>query len=244
MVTDFLILDASRGRCWNMVAIGYVRVSTGGQVEDGVSLDAQREKIQAWAKLHDEDELVIYEDAGISGSSMEQRPGLQQALREVCRRKGVLVVYALSRLARSTKDTLAISDTLEKSKAELVSLSERIDTTSASGKMVFRMLAVLAEFERDQVSERTRVAMGHLRASGRRYSRFAPFGWDLDEGGEVLRPNPAEQAAIARMVELREEGLSYREVADRLSADGVVTKAGLASWSAKSVWAAVRRACA
>ncbi len=146
-----------------------------------------------------------------------------------------------ARLARSTKDTLAISDTLAKSKAELVSLSERIDTTSASGKMVFRMLAVLAEFERDQVSERTRAAMGHLRASGRRYSRFAPFGWDLDEGGEVLRPNPTEQAAIARMVELRKEGLSYREVADHLSAEGVATKAGLASWSAKSVWAAVRR---
>lgn len=227
-----------------MVAMGSVRVSTGGQIEDGVSLGTQRKKIQAWAILHDEDEVVIYEDAGVSGSSMEQRPGLQQALREVCRRKGVLVVYALSRLACSTKDTLAISDTLAKSKAEMVSLPERIDTTSASGKMSFRMLAVLPEFERDQVSERTRAAMGHLRASGRRYSRFAPFGWGLDEDAGMLRSNSEEQAVIGRMVELREEGLSYREVADRLSAEGVPTKARLASWSAKSVWTAVRRACA
>lgn len=165
-------------------------------------------------RLHDEDELVFYEDVGISGSSMEQRPGLQDALREVCRRQGVLVVYALWRLARSTKDTLA------KSKAELVSLSDRIDTTSASGKMVFRMLAVLAEFERDQVSERTRAAMGHLRPSGRRYSRFVPFGWDLAEGCQVLRPNPAKQAAIARMVERGGKGLLYREVAHRLAAEG------------------------
>jgi len=225
-----------------MVAIGYVRVSTGGQAEDGVSLDAQREKIEAWARLHDEDDLVVYEDAGISGSSMDQRPGLQEALREACRRKGVLVVYSLSRLARSTKDTLAISDALAKAKAELVSLSERIDTTSASGKMVFRMLAVLAEFERDQVAERTRMAMGQLRASGRRYSRFPPYGWDLDEAAGALKPNRNEQAVIVRMVELRRGGLSFRQVADHLTADGVPTKAGLASWSPKSVWASVRRA--
>ena len=77
---------------------------------------------------------------------------------------------------------MAIGNSLAKSEAELVSLSERIDTTSASAKMVFRMLAVLAELERDQVSGRTRVAMRHLRARGRRYSRFVPFGWDLGDG--------------------------------------------------------------
>ena len=224
-----------------MVVVGYIRVSTEGQVEDGVSLDAQREKIEAWAKLHDEAEIVIYKDAGISGASMDQRPGLQDALREACKRRAALVVYSLSRLARSTRDTLSISDRLAKSGAELVSLSERIDTTSASGKMVFRLLAVLAEFERDQISERTRAAMAHMRSSGRRISRFAPFGWDLDESGEVVRPNSVEQAAIRRMVELRSEGLSFRRVADRLEADGVRTKTGLCSWSAKSVWAAVRR---
>jgi len=225
-----------------MVAIGYVRVSTGGQAEDGVSLDAQREKIEAWARLHDEDELVIYEDAGISGGSMEQRPGLQEALREACRRKGTLVVYSLSRLARSTKDTLSISDALAKSKAELVSLSERIDTTSASGKMVFRMLAVLAEFERDQVSERTRVAMSHLRANGKRYSRFTPYGWDLDEERGTLTPNANEQRVLSRMVRMRRKGKSYREIAAVLDAEGVSTKAGLRAWSGKAVWAAVKRA--
>lgn len=75
----------------------------------------------------------------------------------------MLVVYSLSRLARSTTDAIAISERLAKSGADLVSLSEWIDTTSASGKMVFRMLAVLAESERDLVSERTKTAMAHLR---------------------------------------------------------------------------------
>jgi len=241
LVTDSLDLATSSGRCWSMAVVGYVRVSTGGQAEDGVSLDAQREKIEAWAKLHDEDELVIYEDAGISGSSMDQRPGLKEALREVCACRGILIVHSLSRLARSTKDTLAISDTLAKAQAELVSLSERIDTSSAAGKMVFRMLAVLAEFERDQVSERTRSAMAHLRSSRRRFSRHPPYGWDFDDDLKHLIPNRNERAIVRKMKKLREDGLSYRAIAGRLEEDGVPTKTGRSEWSGKVVWATLRR---
>jgi len=76
------------------------------------------------------------------------------------------VVYSLSRLSRSTKDTLQIAEKLDKAGADLVSLSEQIDTTSASGKMVFRLMAVLNEFERDQISERTSAALQHKKAKG------------------------------------------------------------------------------
>jgi len=226
---------------WGMVAIGYIRVSTEGQVEDGVSLDAQRSKLETWAKLHDEPVLLVFEDAGISGSSMTQRPGLQEALREVCQRKATLVVYSLSRLARSTKDTLTISDRLAKSGAELVSLSEKIDTTSASGKMVFRMLAVLAEFERDQISERTRTAMAHLRKGGRRISRFAPFGWDFDHTGTALVENPSEQLVLAHIHKQRGTGLTLRAIANGLQAAGVPTKRGGTRWSAKVIRAILLR---
>ena len=241
LVTDFLHLEARRGRFFDMVVIGYIRVSTEGQAEEGVSLDTQREKIEAWAKLHDEPEVVIYQDAGISGASMDQRPGLQDALREACKRRAALVVYSLSRLARSTRDTLSISDRLAKSGAELVSLSERIDTTSASGKMVFRLLAVLAEFERDQISERTRAAMAHLRKSQRRISRFAPYGWDFDADGEAIVPNLNEQLVVARMTDLRAEGLTFQAIADRLTEEAVPTKHGGRPWTAKVVWTTVRR---
>jgi DNA invertase Pin-like site-specific DNA recombinase len=224
-----------------MVAIGYIRVSTEGQAEDGVSLAAQRAKIEAWAKLHDEDDLVVFEDAGLSGSSLAQRVGLQDALQAACQRKGTLVVFSLSRLARSTKDTLAISDRLAKAGAELVSLSEKIDTTSASGKMVFRMLAVLAEFERDQVSERTRAAMAHMRKERKRISRYAPFGWNLDSAGVALVPNAAEQEHVARMRTLRASGLSYRDVARSLDVAGIPTKTGTGAWTAKVVRSVLNR---
>jgi hypothetical protein len=69
-------------------------------------------------------------------------------------------------MGRSTRELLALSDNLQKRGADLVSLSEAIDTTTACGKMVFGMLAVLAEFERNQTSERTRTAMRHKRSKG------------------------------------------------------------------------------
>ena len=235
---------ADTRRTLNMVAVAYVRVSTSGQVEDGVSLEAQRAKIAAWAKLHDEDEVVFYEDAGLSGSSMDQRPGLKEALQKACEQKAILVVYSLSRLARSTRDTLQISDRLAKAGAELVSLSEKIDTTSAAGKMVFRMLAVLAEFERDQISERTKTAMTHLRRSGRRISRFAPYGWNFDTYGDQLLPTPVEQAVVARVRALREAKMSYREIARVLDSERIPTKQQSSCWSAKVVRHLAMRAAA
>ena len=148
-------------------AIGYIRVSTDGQATDGVSLEAQEAKIRAWGDLNGYEIVSIHVDAGLSGKRADNRPALQEALSR-CAKGSALVVYSLSRLARSTKDTLEIADRLAGTGADLVSLSERIDTTTASGKMVFRMLAVLAEFERDQVSERTRFAMAHKKGNGER----------------------------------------------------------------------------
>src|SRR5688572_25114594 len=118
-----------------MNAVGYVRVSTDGQV-DGVSLDAQEVKIRMWANLQSVESVTIFMDAGLSGTRADNRPGLRAALAAVSD-GDTLVVYSLSRLARSTKDTLAIAEVLAKKNSDLVSLSERIDTTTAAGKMVF-----------------------------------------------------------------------------------------------------------
>jgi DNA invertase Pin-like site-specific DNA recombinase len=149
---------------------------------------------------------------------------LQAALEQVCREGGALVVYSLSRLARSVRDTLAIGDRLDRAGADLVSLSESIDTTTAAGKMIFRMLAVLSEFERDLVSERTSMALAHKRANGEHTGGDAPFGWRVADGR--LLAHAAEQAVIARARELRGSGLSLRGVASRLAAEGARSRAG------------------
>ncbi len=207
-----------------MNAVGYVRVSTEGQAAEGVSLAAQEAKIRAWCQGNDFTLLGVHVDAGLSGSKFN-RPGLQAAVAQACEGKAALVVYSLSRLARSTKDTLSISERLDRAGADLVSLSERIDTTSAAGKMVFRLLAVLAEFERDQISERTTAAMKHMRSRGRRVGTI-PFGFRLALDGLTLLPDETEQAALELMKTLRAEGARLRKIAAELELRGISTKNG------------------
>lgn len=206
-------------------AVGYIRVSTDGQVTEGVSLDAQRERIAAWCMANGFSLAETFVDAGLSGGRSDNRPGLQSALNAVCKAKGVLVVYSLSRLARSTKDTIQIGERLDKASADLVSLSERIDTTSAAGKMMFRMLAVLAEFERDQISERTTTAMKFKAAQGHRVGKV-PFGFDLAVDGVTLLANPAEKEAVGLIRELRATGFSLRDIATELNSRKIPTKEG------------------
>jgi site-specific DNA recombinase len=215
-----------------MRTIGYVRVSTEGQAQDGVSLDAQEAKVRAWGQLNNTESVAIFVDAGFSGKRADNRPGLQQALNAVG--KGdALVVYSLSRLARSTKDTIIVAETLDRRGADLVSLSEKIDTTTAAGKMVFRMLAVLSEFERDQVSERTRVALEHKRACGLKTGGDIPYGYQLNEGRLV--PDTAEQDVISQMRALRLKGNSFRQIAQGLETRGYRTKTGNARWHPQTV---------
>lgn len=215
-------------------ATAYIRVSTEGQVTDGVSLDAQRAKIEAWCLVNDVQMGQVFVDAGISGKRADNRPQLQAALDTVCNDGGVLVVYSLSRLARSTKDTIVISERLDKAGADLVSLSEKLDTTSAAGKMVFRMMAVLAEFERDQVSERTCSAMAHKKAQGQRVGTV-PFGYDLAADGITLVKNADQLRAIELIHSLKEKGYSLRAIAEALDAAGIPTKDGKSSWKHTTV---------
>jgi DNA invertase Pin-like site-specific DNA recombinase len=215
-------------------AIGYVRVSTIDQAVEGVSPAAQRERITAYCLANGLDLVAVYEDAGISGKSTHNRPALASALDDVCRRHGVLVTYSLSRLARSTKDTIAISERLERANADLVSLSEKIDTTSAAGKMLFRMLAVLAEFERDVISERTKTAMAHKKSRGERVGQV-PFGYRLSSDGMTLERDENEQRIIELIRELRDRGQTYKQIAIELTERKITTKNGKAKWHATQI---------
>lgn len=208
-----------------MRAIGYVRVSTQGQVDDGVSMDAQKAKIKAWADLNGYDEVIIYQDAGMSGKRADNREGLQTALKDI-KPGDALVVYSLSRLARSTKDTIEISELLQKKEADLVSISERIDTTTAAGKMVFRMMAVLNEFERDQISERTKAALQHKKANGEKTGGYIPFGHEVGTDGKTLVQNENEQKIIRLIESLRGKGYSNNGIAKFLNQKGHQTKKG------------------
>jgi site-specific DNA recombinase len=220
-------------------AIGYIRVSTVGQVDEGVSLEAQRAKIAAWCELNDAELVAVFEDAGISGASMKGREGLQQAL--LATGKGAaLVTYSISRLARSTRDMLDIAELLDRKGADLVSLTERIDTTTAAGRMVFKMLAVLADFERDQIGERTKSALAYKKAAGEVYAP-TPFGFEAIEGRLV--EVKAEAAIVAEIMRMRANGLSLAKIATDLNERGIEGKRG-GRWHASTVRYLIERQAA
>ncbi len=224
-----------------MKAIGYVRVSTSDQAHNGVSLEAQQERIEAWARANGAGLLAVHVDRGLSGKRADNRPALQAALTRACRDRAALVVYSLSRLSRSIKDTCIIGERLAKAGATLVSLTEQIDGTTASGRLMLHLMTVLSQFERELIGERTRTAMAHLRGQGRRISGRVPYGFTLSADGETLAPVPSEQAVIAEMQALREQGLSLRAIAAHLEERGIRPKSGR-NWTPATVAGILRRA--
>jgi DNA invertase Pin-like site-specific DNA recombinase len=235
--------DKQEGKTMAM-AIGYIRVSTEGQAVDGVSLEAQRARIAAWCQANGYELASVHVDAGISGASVRNRAGVQEALTAACKARGAaLVVYSLSRLARSTKDAIAIAERLDKAGCDLVSLSERIDTTTAAGKMIFRMLSVLAEFESDLVSERTTAALAHKSSKGERVGEI-PFGWTIAVDGVTLVKDAGEQAILHDICELRRAGWTLRAIAAELGRRGVLTKKGNARWTHTAVASILDRSAA
>ncbi|WP_228270265.1 recombinase family protein [Acinetobacter bereziniae] len=211
-------------------AIGYVRVSTQKQASDGLSIEAQIDKIQAWATLNDYELIHTFVDEGISGKNVINRPQLNEALSML--KKGMaFVFYSLSRVSRNVIDTITIGDTISRSGADMVSLSEKIDTTGASGRMIFNLLAVLNQFERDQVSERTKMVIGYLRENNRVYSH-TPFGYCRVENDLV--PNQDELETVQIMYDLRQLGYGYRKIASTLNKRDIRSKHG-GKWYAKTV---------
>ena len=216
-----------------MKIIVYCRVSTIGQCEDGISLEMQESRARAFAVANDYEIEAVFVEA-LSGGKASNRPELQKALDLTCKTKGILLVYSLSRLARSVKDTLAIAERLEKAGANLASITEKIDTSSAMGKMIFRLLSTLNEFEKDQISERTESAMAHLRKTNKRISAKIPFGYDLANDGISLTYNNTEQEIIGLISKRRAEKVSFNGIAQILNNQCAKTKYGT-MWHAATV---------
>ena len=230
-------------------AVGYIRVSTEGQAVDGQSLDDQRERITAYATAHGYRMDVIEADEGLSGKNAGNRPGLQRALRRVCRERGVLIVVKLDRLARSTRDAIQLVEQIDGCGADLASITEQIDTATAQGRFVYRLFASLGELEREQIAERTRAALAFRKAHGMKLGSARPGHWNGREdrrraGAAAGSARAAEARRAARApvyaeagpiaAELRAEGLSLRAVAAELNGRGLTTPRG-ADWHAAQV---------
>ena len=206
-----------------MTIFGYSRVST---VEQGVgtSIEDQRSTIEgvALAKYKvRRPGISFFEDVGVSGSvHLTDRPQGGYML-DLLTRGDVVIVAKLDRAFRSAEDALTQSRLFSERGVDLIVADVSFDpvTQNGVGKMFFTVLAALAEFERERILERILAGRRGKKARGGFIGGTVPFGYSVvGEGKEAhLEPVPEEQAAIDSILELREAGLSLRDVAAQVN---------------------------
>lgn len=198
--------------------IAYLRVSTDEQADSRAGMDAQRDAIRREAESKAWTDVRWIEDAGVSGKSLD-RPGMDEALDLLAVGEAdVLAVSKLDRVSRSVADFCMLADRAEREGWSLRVLDLGLDMTTPTGRMQAQMLAVFAEFERRMISQRTRDALRQKAA----------------EGVRIGRPRGPENPLRRRLVDMRRQGMSYRDIAVSLNADGTPTRTG-APWSAPTV---------
>ena len=230
-----------------MKAIGYVRCSTQEQVDSGLGLDVQAERIRAYCSMRGLDLLDIIIDAGVSGGKpLAKREGGQRLLAAMkAKQAEAVVMLKLDRMFRNAGDCLTVTDKWERSGVSLHIIDlggTAIDSTSAAGRFMLVVLAGVAEMERNLTRERTKSAMAVKQANGQRVGAV-PFGSYLANDGTTLIPNEREHAVTRDMRTMKASGMTLREIAIALTERGVPTKTGKSNkWTHQAVARILSRA--
>lgn len=221
------IIDRSKGNFSKMNLIGYCRVSTEEQATIGVSLDVQEDRIRAYCKAKDWNLISIIRDEGISAKNLK-RPGLQGIFDKAKKRDREfdgLIVYKLDRLTRSTMDLGILNDFFQKNKITFISIQEAVDTSTAAGELFHNIVVAISQWERKAISERTKSALQYKKLAGKRVGEI-PYGYRLNRDRKSLDPIPEQQKILSEIKLLRQDGYSYKKIADVLNDENICTSKG------------------
>jgi DNA invertase Pin-like site-specific DNA recombinase len=181
----------------------YQRVSTGGQTTTN-----QRRELQAVAKRHGWNVVQVFEDNGISGAKdRDQRPGLDALLKAVARREfDMVAAWSVDRLGRSLKNLIEVLSELHAKGIDLYLHQQGLDTSTPSGRAMFQMMGVFAEFERAMIRERVRAGIERAKADGVTLGR--PSIKDRNAGKyEAIKVALAEKKGIRRIARELQTGV-------------------------------------
>lgn len=202
-----------------MAVYGYVRVSTGRQADEGESLDVQQRRIQGHAAAHSLTVAEVFVERGVSGAKpLGERPEGRRLL-ETLKPGDVVITPKLDRLFRSALDALQVAGSFQKRGISLHLMDLGGDVTNGMGKAFFTIAAAFAEAERDRIRERIRDVKADQRDRGRFLGGTVPFGWRQGPDGALIE-DAEQQAAITRMVELRQAGKALRAITADMRAAG------------------------
>jgi len=183
-----------RGSDLDRRAVLYSRVST----TNGQDPEMQSREIREYCQRRGWPLVGEYVDTGISGAK-ERRPQLDRLVADAHKRRfDVVVVWRFDRFARSVSHLLRALETFRALGIEFVSLSEQIDTSTPTGKMIFTVLGAVAELERSLIAERVRAGLRNARAKGKRLGR------------------PVKHVDLAQVAALRAQGASWRRIGKQL----------------------------
>ena len=191
----------------------YVRESTREQAMNGYNLSDQKKKILYYLKAYETDyELIDYEDGGYSAKSLN-RPSLQKLLHDIKIHKvNVVIIHNLDRLTRRIKDLIWLLEYFQKYDIKLISITEKLDTDSASGKFFTYLLCLIAQWEQDTISERTLRGLKESAEQGNYIiGGKIPFGFTKKKG--QLIPKQNEKAIILDIFDLTINTFSSEKVA-------------------------------
>jgi site-specific DNA recombinase len=216
-----------------MRAAIYIRVSSAEQAEEGYSIQAQTEKLEAYCKVRDWSIYNTYIDPGFTGANTK-RPALQELIKAIKKHEiDVVVVYKLDRFTRSQKDCInLLDDIFMPNNCDFVSINENFDTSTPYGRAMIGILSVFAQLERETIRERT--VMGRIeRAKDGLYSGNTriPIGYDYVDGKLVI--NEYEAMQIREMFEMYNAGASAWSIYNTFKEKGYTTKHG--PWSGGGV---------
>ncbi|HDR8319251.1 TPA: recombinase family protein [Bacillus cereus] len=205
-------------------AVIYARVSTEEQATEGYSIKAQKDLLIKYAENNNLTIIADYIDEGKSGKSIAGRPQMLRLLEDAKQKKfDAVIVYKLDRLARKTRDSLEIVETLGSQGVQLISLSENIDTTTPHGKMFYTVLSSLAEMERDQIVGRVKMGMTQ-RAKEGKWNGGQCFGYDVKN--KKLVQNVDETKVVREIFDYADQGFGYKKIVGILNRKGYITKRG------------------
>lgn len=211
----------------------YCRVSTDEQAREGISLEEQQNRLQAYCRAMGwDEEPVLFIDDGYSAKDLE-RPYLKKLLDGV--NKGTIskiLVTKLDRMSRRLLDLLKLIDVFNEHNVSFVSISESFDTNTPSGRLTLQVLGAVAEFERERIRERVFENMYHAATQGKWLTQ-SPYGYDLVNKELVI--NEEEAKIVNRIFDYYlSNGWGFYSIAKQLNEEGILSKYDK-EWSIRSI---------
>jgi site-specific DNA recombinase len=210
-----------------MKAAGYIRTSTEAQAKKGESLRTQSDAIEAHAKNEGWELTEIYEDAGVSGAKAD-RPELLRLMDDAKHGKfDILLLHRLSRFGRNARDLLNNYHALKELGIETHFIKENIDSSTPTGRLLFTIMAAIAEMEReiieDQMAENKLIRWREKRT----FIGLPPYGLTWNKERERLEIIPEEAEIFKKITSLYlDELLSLKDITIRLTKEGIMGRGG------------------